>query len=437
VDLPRAAAVWLTAHPRSLLWYTLNMMPTSNLGGSQDEPVADMYIRQVCSRLRWLPQRWDEMAPRMHTLHGDPCMLQGEALISVGKWQDGLRTFQSGLSACGTHDRSQLMRTLAAPGSPLTADLLAQVSVCPPLLSKACSHMHMIEMTRTMHSLHCVQCAHQAGVQSLRVCMQCWTAVIRDAEAPILLSARDGKLLKPVSPEHRLCADALLQTLREQFGSAPWRLQLARRLLLAGAWARRRGAQRAAAAIMRGHVYCQRGALDVAMRVRCACSCMFPALVSVARRTSGVYCGNLQRVLDRCTLQRCERRLSRLYVSSDLQDARLALAYGPQHDGRCAWAPAHALLSTVLEAMVENTQVGCRVLDDRWPQRAVVQAYCHAACLCNKVGSQATCCAAAGGVGDAAGAGPRAGGAPSGCPIASHAPDPGSTRRRTPGSCRM
>ena len=112
---------------------------------------------------------------------------------------------------------------------------------------------------------------------------QCWTAVIQDAEAAILLSARDGKLLKPVSPEHRLGADALLQTLHQQIDSAPWRLQLARRLLLAGAWARRKGAQRAAAAIMRGHVYCQRGALDVAMRVRGACSRASPATVGRRR----------------------------------------------------------------------------------------------------------------------------------------------------------
>ena len=61
--------------------------------------------------------------------------------------------------------------------------------------------------------------------------------------------------------------------------------------------------------------------------------------------------------------------LKRLNVGLDLQDAKLALAYGPQRDGRCAWAPAHALLSTVLEAMVENTQVGCQIPDNRWPQR--------------------------------------------------------------------
>lgn len=33
------------------------------------------------------------------------------------------------------------------------------------------------------------------------------------------------------------------------------------------------------------------------------------------------------------------------------------MAYAPQRDGMCAWAAAHALLSTVLEAKVENTQV--------------------------------------------------------------------------------
>ena len=152
---------------------------------------------------------------------------------------------------------------------------------------------------------------HHGAVITLRVCAQCWTAVIRDAEAPILLSARDGKLLKPVSPEHRLSADALLQTLCGQFGSAPWRLQLARRLLLAGAWARRKGAQRAAAAIMRGHVYCQRGALDVAMRVRCACSCMFPALMSIVRQTTHVHDWKLQWMcaLDLSMLQQCEGRV--------------------------------------------------------------------------------------------------------------------------------
>ena len=63
-------------------------------------------------------------------------------------------------------------------------------------------------------------------------------------------------------------------------------------------------------------------------------------------------------------------------VGLDLQDAKLALAYGPQRDGRCAWAPAHALLSTILEAMVENTQAGCRALHDCWSQqRNVVQAF--------------------------------------------------------------
>lgn len=42
------------------------------------------------------------------------------------------------------------------------------------------------------------------------------------------------------------------------------------------------------------------------------------------------------------------------------QDAKLALAYAPQRDGQCTWAPAHALLSMVLEARVENTEV-CNV----------------------------------------------------------------------------
>jgi len=36
----------------------------------------------------------------------------------------------------------------------------------------------------------------------------------------------------------------------------------------------------------------------------------------------------------------------------------VALAYAPQKDGRCAWSAAHALHSAVLEAQVENTQVG-------------------------------------------------------------------------------
>lgn len=98
--------------------------------------------------------------------------------------------------------------------------------------------------------------------------MQVWTDIIRDAETPILLSTRDGKLLKPVSPEHRLDADALERALLQQLQTRRWHAALARRLLLAGAWARRKGPQRAAAAVMRGHVYCQRNALDVALRVR-------------------------------------------------------------------------------------------------------------------------------------------------------------------------
>jgi hypothetical protein len=111
--------------------------------------------------------------------------------------------------------------------------------------------------------------SHEHGGQQTCVAYpQCWAEVIREAEAPILLSSRDGKLLKPVSPEHRLDAAALDRLLCQQLGSAPWRTNLARRLLLAGAWARRKGSQRAAAAIIRGHVYCQHGALDVALRVR-------------------------------------------------------------------------------------------------------------------------------------------------------------------------
>ena len=110
-------------------------MPASTFSGNQDGLIVDMYIRQVSTRLQMLPVRNNDNDNSIPVLHRDHCVLQGEALISMGKWQEGLMTYRSGLSACGTHDRSQFIKALAASGSPLTADLLAQVSVWSPRLS--------------------------------------------------------------------------------------------------------------------------------------------------------------------------------------------------------------------------------------------------------------------------------------------------------------
>ena len=109
-------------------------MPAPTFSGDQDDLLADTHIRQVCSRLRILPVRNNDNDNSVPTLHGDHCVLQGESLISMGRWQEGLMTYRSGLSTCSIDDRSQLIKALAAPGSPLTADLLAQVSNCSPWL---------------------------------------------------------------------------------------------------------------------------------------------------------------------------------------------------------------------------------------------------------------------------------------------------------------
>lgn len=97
--------------------------------------------------------------------------------------------------------------------------------------------------------------------------LQHWAQLISDAEAPIALSARDGKLLKRVSPEHRFDADDLRQCIGAMLLEQPWQARAFRELLLA-AWAAGRAPGRAACGLIRGAVYLQRGALDVAMRAR-------------------------------------------------------------------------------------------------------------------------------------------------------------------------
>ncbi len=47
--------------------------------------------------------------------------------------------------------------------------------------------------------------------------MQLWGVHVEAAEAPLLLSARDGRLLKPVSLQHRLSPDRLRANLADLF----------------------------------------------------------------------------------------------------------------------------------------------------------------------------------------------------------------------------
>ena len=45
----------------------------------------------------------------------------------------------------------------------------------------------------------------------------------------------------------------------------------------------------------------------------------------------------------------------RFKATSDPQDAKVALAYGPQQGGRCVWPRAHAVHSAALEGLALNT----------------------------------------------------------------------------------
>ena len=61
--------------------------------------------------------------------------------------------------------------------------------------------------------------------------MQHWADSIEDAQQPILMSSRDGKLLKPVPAVSRLSPARLLQCLQQACGKAPHVATEARRML--------------------------------------------------------------------------------------------------------------------------------------------------------------------------------------------------------------
>lgn len=68
--------------------------------------------------------------------------------------------------------------------------------------------------------------------------MQQWAGQVEDAQRPILLSARDGKLLRPVPHEQRLVSDKLAKQLEAALHQQHSGLLAQARRMLSQAWVR-------------------------------------------------------------------------------------------------------------------------------------------------------------------------------------------------------
>ncbi|KAK9843467.1 hypothetical protein WJX81_004270 [Elliptochloris bilobata] len=125
-----------------------------------------------------------------------------------------------------------------------------------------------------------------------------WAVRIEAAQAPLLMSSRDGRLLRLVPMETRLAPDALRGALTL---AASGRLAAEARNLLCGAWRRGMEPGRAEVALVRAYAYL------------------------LASRPAQA-----------------------------LKDARVAMGYGPKSGGRCCWARALAAHSAALEGLHDN-----------------------------------------------------------------------------------
>eukprot|EP00884_Botryococcus_braunii_P008262 jgi/Botrbrau1/17437/Bobra.0054s0028.1 len=126
-----------------------------------------------------------------------------------------------------------------------------------------------------------------------------WQWHIREAERPILLSRRDGKLIKPVPAQIRLEGDELTACLKAVISQS---LRKESQRLLYQAKAKQVAPGRASISLMRSFAY-----------------------------------------------------LHNKQPQQALKDARVALTYGPQKDGQSRWAWARAAEGAALEAMASNT----------------------------------------------------------------------------------
>ncbi|KAK9830094.1 hypothetical protein WJX72_009753 [[Myrmecia] bisecta] len=125
-----------------------------------------------------------------------------------------------------------------------------------------------------------------------------WAALITDAQAPNPLSSRDGKLLKPIALEQRLTLAELADRLAIML---EYKLARESREMLARLWINGAEAGKAELALMRAYAYLQTG-----------------------------------------------------QPAQALKDSKVALTYGPQADGQCCLARAHAAQSAAYEGLQDN-----------------------------------------------------------------------------------
>ena len=85
-----------------------------------------------------------------------------------------------------------------------------------------------------------------------RCCMQQWAGQVEDAQQPILLSARDGKLLRPVPSERRLPPEKLVKHLEAALQQQHSRLHTEARRLLCQAWVQ---GERSCTRIRQGNIW--------------------------------------------------------------------------------------------------------------------------------------------------------------------------------------
>ncbi|CAL5228172.1 g11253 [Coccomyxa viridis] len=145
-----------------------------------------------------------------------------------------------------------------------------------------------------------------------------WLDFIEDAQQPILMSSRDGKLLKPVPPASRLSSTRLHHFLERVMDAAHMAAEARR--MLCDCWCAGTDPGRAHVALMRGHAYLQASNADQAWK-----------------------------------------------------DSSVALSYGPQLEGACTSAHAHALHALAWEGLKDTVMAALAMqraleLDSEEPQ---------------------------------------------------------------------
>ena len=105
------------------------------------------------------------------------------------------------------------------------------------------------------------------STQHVHIPTQHWASRIKEAEEPLPLSSRDGRMLRLIPANQRLSHAGLKTQL--QAAIVGRQLAVDARCMLTAAWQRGKAPGRAVLALMRGYAYLQDGHHDLASRVCC------------------------------------------------------------------------------------------------------------------------------------------------------------------------